>query len=524
MDKDNHDIEAGVDSKSVHVKAASETSSLGMMEEGEIVTLTNEDNIRIRNKTDKTILAILTWVYFLQVLDKGILGTAAIFNLEKDTGLVGSQYSLVSSIAPIAQVAWQPFSAWLIVKVPPRILMPSMVLCWGVAAASTAACNSFAGLVAVRFFLGLFEAGCLPLFTILTGQWYRRVEQPLRVSIWNSMNGTATMVASALSYGLGHIPSNVLKPWQIIFLVVGLVTIISAPFVYWKLDNDITTARFLTEHERRQGVERLRANQTGSASYDFDWSQVIEVALDPKSWLWIVMALLPNMGSAMTSTFGPLIVKGFGFDAYETSLLNIPFGAMQTIVIIGGCWASYKLKLKSAILIGFMIPVVVGIAVLYALPHEPSKQGPLLLAYYLCSFLFAANPLLLSWVVANTAGAAKTSVTMALYQAGTSAGALSGPLLFTAEQFPSYLPGIRAVLGLFIALIGCVVIQVLNLAWLNRLNKKKRVSNGKMADVQDKSMTHGFETDGKAQGPAPTEAAPFVDLTDRENDEFVYVY
>ena len=301
-----------------------------------------------------------------------------------------------------------------------------------------------------------------------------------------------------------------------IFLVVGLITIVSAPVVYWKLDNDITTARFLTEHERRQGVERLRANQTGSASYNFDWSQVLEVSMEPKSWLWVMMALLPNMGSAMTSTFGPLIVKGFG--------LNIPFGAMQTIVIVGSCWASYKLRLKSAVLIGFMLPVVTGIAMLYALPHENANQGPLLLAYYLCAFLFAANPLLLSWVVGNTAGAAKTSTTMALYQAGTSAGALSGPLLFTAEQAPTYLPGIRAVLGLFIAFIGCVILQVLNLAFLNKQHQKRRVSNGKSADIQDRSMTHGFETDGKVQGPILTDAAPFVDITDRKNDEFVYIY
>ncbi|CAG8289486.1 unnamed protein product [Penicillium nalgiovense] len=520
----NQDIESVADSKSAHAKTDLDRAAPGMVEEGVMVTLTNEENIRIRRKTDKTILTILTWVYFLQVLDKGVLGTASIFNLQ-DTGLVGSQYSLVSSIAPIAQLAWQPFSAWLIVKVPPRILMPSMVLGWGVAAASTAACNSFAGLVTVRFFLGLFEAGCMSLFTILTGQWYRRVEQPLRVSIWYSMNGTATMGASALSYGLGHIPSDVLKPWQTIFLVVGLITIVSAPVVYWKLDNDITSARFLTEHERQQGVERLRANQTGASSYNFDWSHVFEVALEPKSWLWVVMALLPNMGSAMTSTFGPLIVKGFGFDAYQTSLLNIPFGAVQTVVIIASCWASYKLKLKSAVLAGFMLPVVTGIGMLYGLRHDDeSNQGPLLLAYYLCAFLFSANPLLLSWVVGNTAGAAKTSTTMALYRVGTSAGALAGPLLFTAEQAPSYLPGIRAVLGLFIALVGCVALQVLNLAFLNRQHSKRRVSNGKSAEVQDRSMTNAFEADGKVQAPMSDEAAPFLDLTDRKNDEFVYIY
>ncbi|OQE17749.1 hypothetical protein PENFLA_c023G04749 [Penicillium flavigenum] len=502
---DNQDIESVAHSKSPHAKTDLDKSAPGMVEEGVMVTLTNEDKKDRQNDFDDPYLGIL-----LTGLGQGVLGTASIFNLQEDTGLVGSQYSLVSSIAPIAQLAWQPFSAWLIVKVPPRILMPSMVLGWELAAASTAACNSFAGLVTVRFFLGLFEAGCMPLFTILTGQWYRRVEQPLRVSIWYSMNGTATMVATALSYGLGHIPSDVLKPWQTIFLVVGLITIVSAPVVYLKLDNDITSARFLTEHERQQGVERLRADQTGASSYNFDWSHVFDVALEPKSWLWVVMALLPNMGSAMTSTFGPLIVKGFGFDAYQTSLLNIPFGAVQTVVIVASCWASYKLKLKSAVLAGFMLPVVTGIGMLYGLRHDDnSNQGPLLLAYYLCAFLFSANPLLLSWVVGNTAGAAKTSITMALYQ---------------VEQAPSYLPGIRAVLGLFIALVGCVALQVLNLAFLNRQHSKRRVSNGKSAEVQDRSMTNAFEADGKVQAPMSDEAAPFLDLTDRKNDEFVYIY
>lgn len=236
------------------------------------------------------------------------------------------------------------------------------------------------------------------------------------------------------------------------------------------------------------------------------------------------MALLPNMGSAMTSIFGPLIIKGFGFDEYETSLLNIPFGAVQTIVIVASCWASYKAKIKSAVLIGFMLPVVAGTGMLYGIKHNQSNAGPLLLAYYLCAFLFAGNPILLSWVVGNTAGAAKTSTTMALYQMGTSAGALAGPLLFTEDQAPEYLPGIRATLGLFIALIGCIILQALLLAFLNKQHRNHRINNGKSADVVDRSMTNALETDGKAQDHMPTEAAPFMDLTDRQNDEFVYIY
>jgi len=159
-------------------------------------------------------LTLLFWIYFLQIFDKAVFGTAALFHLKDDVGLTGTQFSLVASISSIAQLAWQPFSSFLIVKVPPRILMPTLVLGWGIAEATIAAGHSFGSLLASRFFLGLFEAGCLPLFSIITSQWYRRVEQPLRVAVWYSNNGTATILAGILAYGLGHIPSDLLKPWQ----------------------------------------------------------------------------------------------------------------------------------------------------------------------------------------------------------------------------------------------------------------------------------------------------------------------
>lgn len=146
----------------------------------------------------------------LQVLDKTVLGYNAVFGLQDDTHLAGNQYSLVGSIAPIAQLAWQPFSSLVLVKVPPRKLLPVLLLGWGIAQACTSAAHNFGGLMAARFILGLFEAGCLPLFSIITSTWYRRSEQPLRVAAWYGTNGLATMVGAALSYGLGKINSPVL--------------------------------------------------------------------------------------------------------------------------------------------------------------------------------------------------------------------------------------------------------------------------------------------------------------------------
>jgi MFS family permease len=128
--------------------------------------------------------------------------------------LKGSQFTVVAAIAPAAQLAWHPFSSILIVKVRHRILMPAMVLGWGLAQVCVPACHNFTGLLTNRFFLGLFEAGCLPLFSIITSQWYRRSEQPIRVALWFGTNGLATMVAAVLSYGLGHAKPGALAPWQ----------------------------------------------------------------------------------------------------------------------------------------------------------------------------------------------------------------------------------------------------------------------------------------------------------------------
>ncbi|KAI2185649.1 hypothetical protein LOZ21_003763 [Ophidiomyces ophidiicola] len=486
----------------------------------EPVELTEEDDKRIRRKTDKVILAILVWVYFLQILDKSILGYGAVFGLQEDTQLRGNQYSVVGSIAAMAQLAWQPFSMVLIVTVPHRVLMPSLVLCWGAAQVGMAACRNYAGLLATRFLLGLFEGGCLPLFSIITSQWYRRAEQPLRVAAWYGTNGLATIVASSLSYGLGHIPSETLKSWQIIFLVVGLLTMLSAPFVYWKLDNDIASARFLTPLERRQALARLRTNQTGTGSRELKWTQAVEAVCEPKTYLWVAMSLLLNIGASVANVFGPLILRGLGFDKYITTLLNMPFGATQVVAILASSYAAQKMRLKSAVLVAILVPVVGGLAVLYGLAGaRATTRAASVGGYYLLAFLFGGNPLIVAWIVGNTAGTTKKAVCLSLYNAGSSAGNIIGPLLFSPADAPGYRPGLRAVLALV------VLAQAANLRVLNALHRRARVAAGKPARVPDRSMQARYaagEDDGRDSQQRIKTASQ--DLTDRQNEDFVYIY
>ncbi|EJT99728.1 MFS transporter [Dacryopinax primogenitus] len=494
------------------------------------VVVTPEDNKRILQKTDSIILVILCWVYFLQILDKSVLGYSAVFGLQTDTHLVGSQYSLIGSVGYFGQIGILPFMTYIMVRVPPRILMPILVFCWGASLTGMAGAKDYGGLIAARFLLGLFEAGCLPLFTLITMSWYRRAEQPMRVAAFYGTNGFSTIIGSALAFGLGHIQSSVLHSYQIIFLFFGLITVISAFPILWKLDNSIGEARFLSEEDRLKGIERLRANQQGTGTTEFKWHQALECLLEPKTYLFFIMTFLLNVAASVANTFGPLIVAGLGFDPYTSSLLNMPFGAVQLITIFVSSWAAYNFKNKGYILIIICLPVILGTGLLYGLGRTSNLNGALLFAYYIIGFTFGGNPLIVAWIAANTAGHTKKSTVMTCYQIASSVGNVVGPLMFNSADKPYYKNGLKGTMSCFCILFVVYILQILNLMYLNKQKEKQRVANGKPAKLRDLSMMKHFEqandhtlASAEAGHHAHLGDQAFLDMTDQENDEFVYV-
>ncbi|KAJ7110690.1 hypothetical protein C8R44DRAFT_555325, partial [Mycena epipterygia] len=148
---------------------------------------------------------------------------------------------------------------------------------------------------------------------------------------------------------------------------------------------------------RKKAVERVRANNTGTKATDkYKWGQALEAVLEPKTWLFFAMALCVNFGASVTLTFGPLILNDIGFDKFRTSLLNMPFGGFQIIVIFFASYAAYRFKMKSLIMAVLVLPVLAGLIILYKL-HRPN-EGSLLVGYYLLAFLYGANPLIVSWL------------------------------------------------------------------------------------------------------------------------------
>ncbi|CAE6444321.1 unnamed protein product [Rhizoctonia solani] len=498
------------------------------------VEISPEQDAAVLRKVDRWLVPVMLMVYFLQQLDKSSLSYTSVFGIVSDTNLVGSQYSWLGSIVYVAQLIWQPVSSYFLVKLPVGKYLFCNVFMWGVVVASTAAAHNFSGLLATRFFLGIFEATVAPCFITITQMWWRRREQTMRLSLWMAMNGVTSMFGSLIAFGIGHIHGS-LKPYQTIFLFIGLLTLVCSPVVYFVLPDSPTTAKFLSREEKVIALERLRANNQGTESKTWEWGQVWEVLTDLKTYLWLAMQFVCALPSGGISTFGPLIINGFGFSQFHTILLNSPFGAFQVIITLGSAAIATKLKLKWPVIFFLTLPPVAGASALYVLGREPELRNKLLGCYYVLSFFTGIQPMLYSWASQNTAGHTKKTCTTGLIYVAQCAGNIVGPLLYKTTDAPYYHRGLIANLICWIILAVLTPVTALYLAFLNKQHAASRRRAGKKAEVIDTSL----EDSKRARQAAKENEKPegdesgglkrrlndqaFNDLTDLQNEDFIYV-
>lgn len=161
-----------------------------------------------------------------------------------------------------------------------------------------AAVKNFAGAVAVRFFLGVFESAVTPGFALFTSQWYTKEEQGARTGIWFSFNGFAQIVGGAVAYGISvgvkkH--GADIASWKIVFLAIGLVTAaVGVVFLFLMPDNQLN-ARFLSPEERLMAVQRIRQNQQGVGNKHFKMYQLKEALCDPMTWAFVAFSFLADV-------------------------------------------------------------------------------------------------------------------------------------------------------------------------------------------------------------------------------------
>lgn len=444
--------------------------------DGELLAdVSPEQSRKVLWKIDLFLMPLLGFCYMLQFLDKLSLNYSSILGLLKDVELTGREYSWTASIFYFGYLIWSYPTSYLVVRYPVGKYLSVTVVLWAVVLMCHAACHDFASLMVARFFLGVTEAAVAPGFSLITGMWYQRKEQPLRHGIWFCGNSIASIIGGVASYGIGHL-GGALAPWRYLFLIFGAVTAFWGVVMLILLPDNPSNAFWLTKHEKSVAVHRVLDNQTGIINDEYKIHQVVEALKDPKTWLLLLYIFCVNLANGGLTTFGSLVIEGFGYKGLNVFLIQMPAGAAQLGFVILGCGiSSYIKNARTLTMFTLTLTSVVGMVVMYA--TNPAHRSARLAGYCLCMGFAANMPLGLSLITSNVGGFTKKATVNACTFIMYCAGNIVGPQFFSIEQAPMYPSGIKGSLAGFC--LGAFWILLMRF-YLMRENKRRDEKFGKV--------------------------------------------
>ncbi|GFZ44252.1 hypothetical protein JCM24511_01974 [Saitozyma sp. JCM 24511] len=454
---------------------------------------TPEEERTVVRKADMIIIPLLLVALMMGAVDKNALSTAAVLGLRTDLKLVGQQYAWCGSLIFFGSLTSLFPALFTMQRFPAGKVVAINVTIWGIIAMSMAASKDFGGLAAARFVLGLFEALTFPGFSLIISSWYTHA---------------CSFVTDQL----------LVSAWQLLFLLVGAITLSWGMLMGLLLPDSPVKARWLTERQRVVAVMRLKANRTGVENKVFKVSQVVEAFLDLKTWLMFLLNICLNVPNGGVSTFNSIIVSSLGFTTRQTTLLSIPTGLISWVGSLVFAWIAVKTKQRClTALVSCFIPLLSTI-LLHVIPR--SNKGGSLGSLFIIYFYWAPYVVMMTVVNANTGGYTKKTVVYGMAYAGYLVGNIVGPQTFQASQAPAYTGGVVAMLVCYcVAILASLVpsptvaeanlVQLILMYYLNvvRLNRSKEAwRNAHAAELAEQDLLDEWH-----------------DETDFQSRRFVYV-
>ncbi|GME85690.1 unnamed protein product [Ambrosiozyma monospora] len=336
----------------------------------------------------------------------------------------------------------------------------------------------------------------------INAAFYKKSEQPLRMCIFLSFNGVATMVGALLSFGLGHATHAAIKPWKLIFLTIGLLNFCWSIIFTWFCPSTPADARFFNEKEKAIAVERVAHNYQGLKNDKLQFHQIKEAAMDLHCWFYALVGMGVGVVNGGSSNFQSALLKGFGFSGISTTILQLPTGAIEWVVVTAaGIIAIFFKNSRSILLFLTCVPGTAGLIGIHVIPltHKWALVGCTWLQY------IVGGPVILSWILlnANVAGQTKRTITNGMWFAFYAAGNIIGANIFYTNEAPKYKSGIIGLLTSYCGVMFLTIFYGIGLIWQN---KRRDAKYGKVeGEAEEEAIINGFK-----------------DLTDRENTGFRY--
>ena len=166
-----------LDSEQLHDGTKDETMT---KDQAQSLVDPRRENALVR-KLDLRVLLPIAVIFFWAFIDRVNIGYARLQGLEKDLKMVGNDFNVALLVQIAPYIFFEVPSNLILKHVRPSYWLGGMSLCWGFMTLGQGLVKTYSGLIALRFFLGVFEAGLVPGAVYLTSMYYTRFELQKRM-------------------------------------------------------------------------------------------------------------------------------------------------------------------------------------------------------------------------------------------------------------------------------------------------------------------------------------------------------
>ncbi|MBQ0947835.1 MFS transporter [Streptomyces sp. RK76] len=292
-------------------------------------------------KIFRRVVPLFFVMFVANYMDRVNLGFAQ-DELRAGVGLSAAAFGLGAGIFFIAYAIFEVPSNMLMERFGAKVWLTRIMISWGVVATAMAFVDSVEMFYALRFLLGVAEAGFFPAVIYYFSRWLPDSHRGRATSIFLMGSGTATVIVGPVSGALmelhgiwGH------AGWQWMFFIEGVFSVVLGFVVYRFLDSGVEQATWLTDEEKSGLVAAIDAEQDerdarrgGKAAGVSRW----KLLADPQMllFLWIYFAI--NVALYAVTFWLPSIVDDIGgVSDFQVGLLTaVPWLCALAALFVSG--------------------------------------------------------------------------------------------------------------------------------------------------------------------------------------------
>jgi MFS transporter, ACS family, tartrate transporter len=281
---------------------------------------------RVVSRLRWRILPFVMLLYFVSFLDRVNVGFAA-FSMNKAIGLTSSAYGFGSGIFFLGYIIFQVPANLILLRVGARVWIACVVVAWGMVSVASAFVVGPHTFYAMRFLLGLAEAGFFPGTILYLSLWFPARERAQAIAVFMAAAPLSTAIGSPISGALMELPRMLgLMNWQWLYIIEGLPAVLLGLLTLKMLTDRPEEAHWLAEEERHWLVSTLDAERVESRRHEVQnkpkAGSVWTALRDPRVLALSLVYTGSSAGLYALGLWSPLILKQFGFSAMTIGWLN----------------------------------------------------------------------------------------------------------------------------------------------------------------------------------------------------------